>query len=139
MAVVASKLKTGTLTLGGTSYACQAKNVTFTPPDIPSGDDAEEVLCGDPLPSDDDASQWKLKITAVQDFDNPAGLIAHVLQNKGTEEAFTWTPNDTGFGASGTVKIWPGDVGGDVNKILESSLEFPITSGDPVWTFPTAP
>lgn len=137
MAVTASKLKTGTLTLGGTAFACQAKNVTLSPPDMPSGDDAEEVLCGDPVPSDNADDQWTLKITAVQDFDNPAGLIAHVLQNKGVEEAFVWTANENGFGASGTCKLWPGDVGGDVNKILDSSLEFPITSGEPVWTFPT--
>lgn len=144
MAIVDSRVRKGTLTLGGTSFACQAKAVSFQPPDLPTGDDDEEVLCGDPLPPEGDSdASWKLKITAIQDFDNPLGFVVYTLQHKGDEVPFVWTANDqhtagggTPFGASGLVKIWPGEIGGDVKKRLELPVELPITSGEPVWQYP---
>lgn len=141
MAIVDSRIRHGALTLGGVSFACQAKSVTFTPPDIPSGDDDEEVLCGDPLPPEGGGdSAWKLGAGVIQDFDNPDGLIQYLIDHMGEEVPATFRANDiSGFGASCTVKVWPGVIGGDVKKRLESTLELPVTSGKPAFTRSPAP
>lgn len=120
-------------------FACQSKNVTISPPDKPSGDDAEEVLCGTVLPPDGGGdAAWKLKINTVQDFDNPEGVQKFLIDHQGELAQVTWTPNPNGLTVTGTVTVWPGDLGGDVKKRLESSLEMDFDS-KPTFTWATTP
>jgi len=139
MAITESRLKGGTLTLGGTppttpgtEFACQASNVHVTPSYDDDGDPIE-TLCGDKIPAGKKES-WVLGGTSVQDFDDPAGFLAYCFDNRMQTVAFSWTPNDTG------APTWAGDVvivaleeGGDVNVRLTTDWEFDV-SGVPTRT-----
>jgi len=125
MPVKVSKLKTGTLTLDAIAFATQATNVRLVPPDQPSGDDAGEVLSGDPLPAESEES-WTLAIAVVQDFDDVAGIINFSWVNQGEVVPYSWKPNATGPTFTGTVTIWPLELGGEVNKRLGADAEWKL-------------
>jgi hypothetical protein len=129
MAVVVSKLKAGTLTVGGVSFACQATNVRLVPPEQPGADKAEETLCGDPLPDEGDTgSVWSLRITAVQDFTDADGFSAYTWTHQGEELPYTWAPvGADGPSYAGTVTVWPVEIGGDVNRRLTADAEWRCT------------
>lgn len=123
MAVTVSKLKTGTLTLDAVSYACQATNVRIIPPEQPTGTDDEETLCGDPLAPEQE-TPWRLAIEAVQDFTDVAGFVNMTWVDEGQWVPFSWKPNATGPTYSGTVRVWPVEVGGVINRRLTTSAEW---------------
>jgi hypothetical protein len=126
--VVESKLKTGTLKLGDVGaeveFACQATNVTIASTYNESGD-AVEVLCGANLPAATTVSK-SLKVTAIQDFDNPAGFMVYLRTHELEEVPFSWQASPTAEIASGTVQCRLGDWGGDVNKRITTAPELPI-------------
>jgi hypothetical protein len=120
-----SKLRNGVLTIDAVPFATQASNVRLSPKTDEVGD-ALEVLSGDVLePSD--KTDWTLVIEALQDFDDPAGFVNFTLTNAGDVVTYTWKPNDTATGVtySGTVRIRPVEIGGDVNDRLTTSAEWP--------------
>lgn len=124
MPVKVSKLKDGTLTLDGTAFATQATNVRLVPPDQPKGNDVGEVLSGDPLPPESE-DPWTLVMTAIQDFEDPAGFVNFTWVNQGESVPYTWAPSGaTGPSFTGTVTIWPVELGGDVNKRLDVDAEW---------------
>lgn len=127
MPITESKLKSGTLTIEGNSFATQATNVTLTP-DVDEQGDALEVLSGDTL-SPDERTMWALGIEAVQDFTNPAGFVEYCRQNAGDVVAFSWKPAPAAATYSGTVKVRAVEIGGDVNARLTTSAEFPVIGG----------
>lgn len=134
-----SKIKDGSLLLGGVDFSCQPTNVKVTPPNPPSGsssDDSTEVLCGNVLASDSGGdNSWRLAFTQIQDFTDPDGLIQYSWDNQGDEVPFTWAPRGAaGPSFAGTVQVWPIELGGDVNKRLTSDAEWTITSGKPART-----
>lgn len=131
MPLTSSKQKNGTLTIDGVEYGCQTRNIRIVPPDQPD-DASDEVLCGDLIPSDDAAAGWVLAITSIQDFTDPDGFTNYMYDNQGDTVPFVWKPTAAAFPTwSGTVLIWPAEIGGDVNKRLESEQELKLT-GKPV-------
>lgn len=125
MPVTTSKLKSGTLTIDGVEFATQASNVRLVPPDQPSGDDVGEVLSGDPLPPESEES-WTLAITAIQDFDDVAGFVNMSWVSQGERVPYSWKPSASSPTYSGTVTVWPVEVGGEVNKRLTSDAEWTL-------------
>jgi hypothetical protein len=128
------RLKTGTLTIDALPFATQATNVTLEP-DVDEEGDELETLSGD-TESPEEVYSWSLNITAIQDFDDPAGFVRFCKDNAGQEVPFSWRPNAAGVTFSGTVKVRPVSIGGDVATRLDTSAEFPvigdITDTDPV-------
>lgn len=135
MTILESRLKTGTLTIDGKPFASQASNVRLTPKTDEQGDPLE-VLSGDTVSAEDETS-WALNITAVQDFDDPTGFVALCIADAGEVVAYSWKPNagvDTPT-YTGNVRIRPVEIGGDVNKRLFTSAEFPCQE-KPTVTYP---
>jgi hypothetical protein len=148
MAVNESRLKKGSLSLGGTmpvdpltgpptggtEFACQATNVTITPAFSDDGD-LVETLCGDTvLPTT--KTDWSLTGTSIQDFDDPASFQKYTWDNNLVEVPFLWQPNEGTMEFYGTVQIRALVVGGDVNTRITSDFEWPI-KGQPTATWPT--
>jgi hypothetical protein len=148
MAVVESRLKTGTLSLGGTmpvdpltgpptggtEFSCQATNVTITPSFSDEGD-MVETLCGDTvLPTT--KTDWTLTGTSIQDFDNPASFQKYTWDNNLVEVPFLWEPNASDVAFYGMVQVRALVVGGDVNTRLTSDFEWSI-KGMPTAVWPT--
>ena len=139
MAVVESKLKTGSLTLGtapGVEYACQQTNVRVTPEHNEEGE-AVETLCGDVL-SPSATTTWSLNGTAIQDWDAPGGVsfIQYSWETNGETVPFTWTPNEGATTITGNVTVRALEMGGDVNTRITSDFEWPI-AGEPTAVWPT--
>lgn len=133
MPIIEDRLKTGVLTIDALPFATQATNVQLTPATSEEGD-ALEVLSGDTI-EPDDVTTWTLAITAIQDFDAPAGFVAFSWENAGEVVPFTWKPNAAGVSYAGSVKVRPVEVGGDVNKRLTTSASWPVV-GDVTPTYP---
>ena len=133
MPIVEDRLKSGTLTLDALPFATQATNVNLSP-DTDEEGDALEVLSGDTI-EPDDVTTWTLNITAIQDFDDPAGFVAFCLSNAGDVVPFVWKPNAAGVSYGGTCKIRPVEIGGDVNARLTTAATFPVV-GEPTPTYP---
>lgn len=131
-----SKLKNGTFTIGSTplAMATQAANVRIVPETSEDGDPLE-LLSGDVLAADA-TTTWTLAARMIQDFTDPAGLIAFSWDEAGETVPFTWAPNGaTGPSYAGNVVVRPLEVGGDVNRRLENELEWVITA-KPTVTYP---
>lgn len=125
MPVTESKIKEGTLTLGGVDHSCQPINVRITPGYNEEGDRVE-TLCGDTL-SPDTTRNDTLNITAVQDFTDPAGLIAYSWEHDLEKVPFVWMPTGAGgMGYSGTVEIRAIEVGGDIAKRNTSEVAWAV-------------
>ena len=134
MPIIESRLRLGTLTLGGTAFATQATNVRLVPSTEEDGDPLE-TLSGDEILPDEQTS-WALAITAVQDFDEATGFVNYAMQNAGDVVAFVWAPTGaTGPSYAGNVKVRPVEIGGDVNARLTTEAEWPI-EGVPTPTYP---
>lgn len=118
-----SRLKAGTLTIDAVSYATQATNVRLVPKTDDSGDTVE-VLSGDVITPDDETT-WSLVITAVQDFDDPAGFVAMTLAAAGDVVPYSWKPSAGGPTYAGTCRIRPVEVGGEVASRLTTDADFP--------------
>lgn len=131
--ITESKLHDGLLTLAGVEFGCQATNVTITT-DYNEDGDPLPVLCGAELPVATTASKT-LKITAVQDFDDPAGFMRYLRDHELETIAFTWQASPESETAAGSVQIRQGDWGGDVKKRLTTAPELPVI-GDINWTAP---
>lgn len=131
MPITTSKIKSGTLTLGtpGTDFACQVTNVKVTPDH--TTEEGVETLCGDSEP-DQVTTKWKLVIEAIQDFHDADGFVRYAFANNGDEVAFTWEAGATtgDLTVTGTVVVQAVEMGGEVNKSLRTTAEWPIV-GEP--------
>lgn len=130
---VESKLHDGRLLLGGTEFACQASNVTLTPSYDDEGDPLD-MLCGNQLAASTVVS-WVLKITAVQDFTDPDGLLRYLRTHLLETVPFVWQASPEAETATGSLQARLADWGGDVKKRLTSELEMPVV-GAIDWTDP---
>ena len=141
MAIVESKLKTGSLLLGGTGspptggteFACQATNVRIVPSFNEEGDNVE-TLCGDTL-APSTTTDWALQGTHIQDWDSTGmGIIEYSWVNNLVTVPFIWKPNASAVTYSGEVQVRALEVGGDVNTRITTDFDWPI-SGMPVPTW----
>lgn len=131
MAITESKLKAGTLTLDSEAFACQAINVRLTPnhDTNTTTDDVIETLCGDTTTPTTDVTittTWSLNIEAIQDFTNADGFVRFCLDNNQEVVAFSWKPNTAGPTFSGNCRILAVEMGGEVNRRITTSAEFPV-------------
>jgi hypothetical protein len=125
MPITESRLKSGTLTIDALPFATQATNVRLVPKTDEVGDPIE-VLSGDEQSAEDETT-WSLVITAIQDFDDVDGFVRFAMDNAGTSVPFVWRPNASSTNQfTGTVKVRPVEIGGDVNKRLTTSAEWPL-------------
>lgn len=123
-----SRLKTGTLTLDGDQFETQATAVALVPSTDEEGD-AVETLSGDTI-EPDDVTTWELQITAIQDFTDAAGFLEFCRANAGDVVSFNWKPTSATVPTwSGTCKIRPVIIGGDVNARNTSDAVFPVVTG----------
>lgn len=130
MTVVDSRVKKGSLTLGGVSYSCQPTNVTIAPDHEGNTEDTVEVLCGDTLVDGAGTTLIaNLTMTAIQDWSNADGLVAFSWMSDNVETAFDWTPTEDDQD-KWTGKVVPQalTVGGDVGARITSDAEWKITS-----------
>lgn len=138
MAVIASKVKEGTLTFGTTpkDFSCQAINVRIEPNH--ESEDGVETLCGDREP-DSLTTSYGLMGSLVQDFTAVSGFVEYTYTNNGVEVAFEFTPTSAAAPkVAGTCQIRAVVYGGDVSARATSDFEFPIVTG-PTFTWPAGP
>jgi len=129
VAVVDSRVRKGSLTIGGEVFSCQPTNVNIAPDHSGTTEDPVEVLCGDTI--SDTGSQTltaTLNITAIQDFTNADGFVGYAWAQDGTEQDFTWEPTEDPTDAwSGKTTVQAVTMGGDVATRLTSEAAWPIT------------
>lgn len=133
MPITDSRLRGGTLTLDGKQFADQATAVRLIP-DTDEVGDPLEVLSGDQQLADDETT-WTLRVETVQDFDDAAGFVAFAFDNAGDVVPFSWRPNATGVTYSGSVKVRPVEIGGEVNTRLGTEGSWPV-QGTPTRVYP---
>lgn len=137
MPIKSYKLK-GKLTLGTTplDVSCQVTAVTVNPTENVDTEDAVHVLCGETLPASDTVSYtYTLAGSVLQDL-STSGVVDWSWDNKGTEQAFVFTPDDTlttDPTITGTVRVIPLTIGGEVPGRPTSDFEWAII-GTPTFT-----
>ena len=132
MPLTDSRQGPGTLLIGSVEFGAQAASVKLTP-SADSTDGTPTLAVPDPAPLS--TISWALNVDAIQDFDDPAGFVNHLMDNALAEQPFTWTPM-TGTGNpvyAGTVQIIPIEIGGDVAVQVVTSVELPVV-GTPTRT-----
>lgn len=129
MTIVESRVKSGSLTLGGDAFSCQSTSVGITPDHEGTEEDSVEVLCGDTLAgSVANVLTANLVATNIQDFTNADGLISFSWSHDGEIVDFTWNPTSEPDDAwTGKVTVGALLVGGDVNTRITTDLEWKIT------------
>jgi hypothetical protein len=126
-----SRLGPGTLLLGTTEFGHQAAAVRLTP-DVSSDDGTPTLATPEPAP--ETTISWALNLDAIQDFENPTGLVNYLMDNALSEQPFTWTPiTENGTAYAGTVQIVPIEIGGDAAVQVVTSVELPLV-GTPTRT-----
>jgi hypothetical protein len=137
-----SRLLNGTLEFGATAtvmtFECQVTNAVVEQEDGDT-DDTVTTLCGDTVGGGSAPGPWHITGTVIQDFDAAAAtnITKWSYDNRGTEQAFTFTPNDTAGvpTITGTVFVKFLGIGGDVNARLTRDFDWGI-DGEPVFTWP---
>jgi hypothetical protein len=123
-----SRLGPGTLLLDTFEFSAQASAVRLTP-DVSSEDGTPTLAEPDPAP--ESSVSWALNIDAIQDFEDPEGIVNYLMDNALSVVPFTWTPSTpAGTVYSGSVQIVPIEVGGDVAVQVVTSVELPVV-GEP--------
>jgi len=130
-----SRLGPGTLVLGTTTpgeVGFQTSNVRLVP-SVDSTDGTPTLAVPDPAPETD--TSWALEGSAINDFENPAGLQRYAYDHDGEEIDFVWTPATGGATPAtltGTLTIRAFEMGGDVGVQVITDFSWPCT-GKPVW------
>ncbi len=129
MATTDSRQGPGTLKLGTTapdmiSVEAQAATVELTPT-VNSNDGTPTLETPEPAP--DTSVAWSLKISAIQDFEDPAGFVNFLMDHALAQLPFTWEPI-TGAAPtySGEVQVVPIAIGGDVAVQTVTDVELPL-------------
>jgi hypothetical protein len=132
MAIESYKMGPGSLVFGAQAASAQITKGKVSASETVKSTDAIPVLSGDELPAQESASlTYKLDATVIQDID-AAGLVAFTWDNAGDEVAFTFIPNTVeARKVTGTVRIVPIDIGGDVDVRNTADLSWAIV-GTPV-------
>src|SRR5262245_51892770 len=91
-----SRLGPGTLKLGPSpgpptnDFSTQTSAVRLTP-SVNSEDGTPTLATPDPAPLT--TIDWALNIDAIQDFEQPLGLINYLMDNALAQQLFEWVPN----------------------------------------------
>lgn len=137
MAISSFKMGPGTLKFdvgGSMDVSCQITKGTITPVVNVDTTEAIAVLCGEEIPEEEEVDyRWTLDATVVQDI-TAVGFVAWTWTNKGLTKTFEFIPNTAAARKiTGSVRIDPVTLGGDVKTRNTSDLSFPLTPGtDPV-------
>lgn len=140
MAVMAGEgwpLGPGVLKVGATGaeidISCLVNNATISA--NKTQDDSTTKLCGTVVPG---ATTYDYVIGGNVDLDiaEATGFFALSQDEAGSQQAFTYTPNnDAGTTAAGTLIIDPLDFGGDeTTQTMAADFEFALV-GQPVYTY----
>lgn len=124
---MARTLGPGSLRIGQTAssreWAGDLTKTTLTP--TTNSEDPIPLLDGTDLDGED-TTTWELGGTIVDNFDFDS-LQNFCIANAGKVLPFVWTPNnDGGSDYSGSVKIRPIALGGDVKKKNTNDFGFPL-------------
>jgi hypothetical protein len=124
MPTIDSRQGPGTLKIGTLEVAAQASTVKLTPT-VNSNDGTPTLATPEPAP--DTSIAWALNVSAIQDFEDPAGFVNFLMDNALAELDFEWEPI-TGKAPkwSGTLQIVPMELGGDVAVQTVTDVELPI-------------
>lgn len=123
-----SRLKGGTLTVDGQQFEKQITSCTLEPSETEEGERIE-VLSG-AVQEPDEVTNWALNLGAIQDFDDPSGLVEFARANAGDLVSFSWKPNGDGPTYSGTLRVRALPIGGDVAVRLTTTKAWPVTALD---------
>lgn len=128
MAVTDSRVRKGSLIVDGQIFSCQPTNVNITPEHTGGDEETLEVLCGDTVTDAASATLTAtLNMVAIQDFTNPAGLIAFAWSNDGLEKDFSWQPTEDPLDTwTGRTVVQALTAGGDVAARLTTDAAWPI-------------
>lgn len=124
------------LTIGGQDFSCQPTSCLISSEYQEAGQGVP-VICGDELPAAVGSVTRKLKITSIQDFTNPAGLMRYLREHELSTVDFSWLSNPEGETASGQLQCRLGDWGGEAKKRITTELDLPIVNV--VWRDPVKP
>lgn len=133
MTIVESRVKQGSLTVGGEVFSCQPTAVAIEPSNDTGGaGDDVEVLCGDKLSGASGAALTaNLTMTAIQDFTAESGtesLVGYSWAHNSETVDFVWGPTaDVQDQWTGKVTVQALNIGGDVNTRITTDAEWPIT------------
>lgn len=127
-----SRLGPGTLVFDTTNdFSTQAAAVRLTP-SVDSEDGTPTLAVPEPAPLS--TVSWALNLDAIQDFEEPLGLVNYLMDNALSEVPFEWVPlTPDGTSYAGTVQIVPIEIGGDVAVQIVTSVELPLV-GQPTRT-----
>lgn len=120
-----SRLGPGTITFETSNeFSTQAAAVRLTP--SINSEDGTPTLA-EPEPGPLSTVTWALNLDAIQDFEEPAGLVNYLMDNALSEVPFSWVPLTPGGPTyAGTVQIVPIEIGGDVAVQVVTSVELPL-------------
>lgn len=135
MTVKDHRLKKGTLTLGATGpnqiiASCQVTSAVFDNSYNEDTEDPIETLCGDIATGSGTKSlEWTFNLSAIQDFDDIAGLIRWSHQHALEDQPVVLKTSDAAGATviSATVTVVPLPIGGEINKRLIAEKEWPCT------------
>lgn len=136
MPITADKLGDGVLTLGSgpLDASLQVKGAKVTASENVQSSEPVKVLGGGQVDGAESVSfTYALEGTILQDL-IPGGVVAWSWANKGTEQPFTFTPNDSlAATVTGVVKPVPLQIGAD--EVDADYMDAPFTwrcVGEPV-------
>jgi len=119
-----SRLGPGVLTLETHAFETQVAACRLTP-SVDTTDGTPTLAT--PVPPAEITVSWSLNIDAIQDFEEPLGLVNYLMDNALSEVAFDWTPiTADGTKYAGTVQIVPIEIGGDAGVQVVTSVELPL-------------
>lgn len=135
MTVNDSRLLKGTLTFGATGTEADAEGqITNFVIEQEDGDSEDEVtvLSGETVGGETLAGPWHITGTLIQDFNVATSLQKWSYTNRGTEQAFTFKPNDDAASPTitGTVYVKFLGLGGDVKSRITRDFDWAV-KGDP--------
>ena len=132
MPLTDSRLGPGTLTFDASNdFSAQAAAVRLTP-SVDSEDGTPTLETPDPAALL--TLSWALNLSAIQDWEDAAGLVNYLMDNALSEVPFSWTPlTADGTKYDGTVQIVPIEIGGDVGVQVVTDVELPLV-GEPTRT-----
>lgn len=130
MAFKDSRQGVGTLKIGPApgppthEFNTQASAVRLTP--TVNSEDGTPTLAT-PSPAPLTTISWALNVDAIQDWEEAAGFVNYLMDNKLAEQLFEWVPKTSdGTTYKGTVQIVPIEIGGDVAVQVVTSVELPL-------------
>jgi hypothetical protein len=135
MAIVDSRERRGSLKIADATgalvdHSCQPTAVRIVPATETGGGEQLEVLCGDTA-SDavGGARTVNMEITAISDFEDPDGLVAHSWVDDGQTRQFEFNPTGNAQDLwEGTVVLQAIPVGGTVGERLTETATWVVPS-----------